>query len=329
LAGTRVSRASLHNEDEIREKDVRIGDTVVVEKAGEIIPQVVDVLLADGHRRQAPFEMPTSCPVCGAPAVREDGEARRRCTNRLACPGQLKAAIRHFASRSAMDIEHLGPALIEQLVDRGLVADPADLFALEQAPVAELERMADKSAENLVGAVHSARERTLDRLITGLGIPLVGEVAAGQLAQRFGSLAGLASADPQAVRTELAEIHGIGAKMADSVARALEDERFMGVVRKLLEQGIDPRSPERRGGAGPLDGRSFCVTGALSRPRNQVHEQIRAAGGAVHRAVVRGTTYLVVGDRVGRTKIAKAEKLGTQVISEDDLLALLGGGADE
>ncbi|MBW2276533.1 MAG: NAD-dependent DNA ligase LigA [Deltaproteobacteria bacterium] len=326
LAGTTVSRASLHNEDEIRDKDVRVGDTVVVEKAGEIIPQVVDVVPLDETHREAPFEMPTSCPVCGAPATREEGEARRRCTNRLACPGQLKAAIRHFAGRSAMDVEHLGPSLIDQLVEKNLVADPADLFALRAEQVAALERMADKSAENLIAAIADSRGRSLDRMITGLGIPLVGEVAARQLAQRFGSLSGLAGADPETQRAELGSIHGIGDKMADSVARALEDERLMRVVRKLLELGIDPSAPESDGPSGPLEGKSFCVTGKLSRPRGQIHESIRAVGGDVHKAVKQGTSYLVIGDNVGKTKIDKAKQLGTEVISEEGLAELIGGG---
>jgi len=328
LAGTTVSRASLHNEDEIRAKDVRVGDTVVVEKAGEIIPQVVDVVRADEARRGPPFRMPHRCPVCGAPAVREEGEARRRCSNRLACPGQLKAAIRHFAGRSAMDIEHLGPSLIDQLVEQRLVADPADLFTLDSERVAALERMADKSADNLIRAIDESRGRALSRLITGLGIPLVGEVAAAQLAKRYGSFSGLAGADPETERVELAAIHGVGEKMADSVARALEDTRFMGVVLKLLELGIDPIAAGEGTTGGVLAGRSFCVTGSLSRPRNQIHELIRAAGGEVHKAVKHGTTYLVAGDKVGKTKLDKARQLGTEVISEGDLERLLDGGGD-
>jgi DNA ligase (NAD+) len=323
LAGTTVSRASLHNEDEIRELDVRVGDTVVVEKAGEIIPQVIDVKPAGESRRQPPFQMPASCPVCGAPAVRGEGEARRRCTNRLACPGQIKAAIRHFAGRSAMDIEHLGPSLIDQLVETGMVADPADLFTLDRDRLAGLERMAEKSAANLVGAIEEARERPLDRLLTGLGIPLVGEVAARLLAVRYGSLSGFAGADPDAERTGLASIHGIGEKIADSVALALEDERFTGVVDKLLELGIDSQAAGSGRVEGPLAGKSFCVTGKLSRPRMQIHERIRTAGGEVHKVVKRGTTYLVIGDKVGKTKIDKARKLGTEVISEAQLDAML------
>ncbi len=322
LAGTTVSRASLHNEDEISSKDIRISDIVVVEKAGEIIPQVVGVIPAESGR-DVPFVMPRVCPVCGAPATREEGEAKRRCTNRLACPGQLKASILHFARRAAMDIEHLGPSLIDQLVEQELVRDPSDLYTLTAQQVAGLERMADKSAENLVHAIESSRGRTLDRLLGGLGIPLVGEVAARQLADRYGSLGAFAGRQPENEREELAAIHGVGPKIADSVANALADDRFVGVVQKLLAMGIDPVAPEREESSGPLAGMSLCVTGTLSRPRPEIHELIRGAGGNVHTQVKKGTTYLVTGAKVGKTKIEKAKKSGAAVIDESTLLALL------
>jgi len=324
LAGTVVSRASLHNEDEIREKDVRVGDEVVVEKAGEIIPQVVAVIPAPPGERGEAFEMPGTCPVCGADAARAEGEARWRCTNRLACPGQLKASLRHFAMRSAMDVEHLGPSLIDQLVESGMVSDPADLFTLEAAPVARLERMAEKSARNLIEAIGAARSRGLDRLLTGLGMPMVGEVASKQLAARYGSLSRFVEADPEAERFELAGIHGIGEKMADSVARSLEDERFVGVLRKFLELGIDPVFVAEEA-SGSLAGMSFCITGKLARPRTAIQDEIRAAGGEVHSAVKKGTTYLVIGEKVGKTKIDKAKALGTEVIDETALERMMGG----
>jgi DNA ligase (NAD+) len=326
LAGTTVSRASLHNEDEIRERDVRVGDRVLVEKAGEIIPQVVGVIAAPEGERGPPFSMPAACPVCGAPTARGEGEARWRCTNRLACPGQLKAALHHFGQRAAMDVENLGPAVIDQLVDQGLVADPADLYGLTIDQVAGLERMARKSAANLLEALRESRGRALHRLLTGLGIPLVGEVVARQLATRYGSLSGFAAAAPAVERAALAEIHGIGAGIAEAVADALGDERFMAVVHELLAAGIDSRAePEQRAG-GPLAGASVCVTGTLSRPRTRIHQAIRDAGGDVHTAVKQGTTYLVAGDKVGRAKLDKARALGTQVISEAELERLIGNG---
>jgi DNA ligase (NAD+) len=323
LAGTTVSRATLHNEDEIREKDIRVGDLVVVEKAGEVIPQVVAVADVAGARRGPPFEMPAACPACGGRAVRGEGEARWRCTNRLSCPGQRKAALLHFTTRAAMDIDHLGPSLALQLVDEGLVRDPADLYSLSVEQLAHLPRMAEKSAQNLIGSIGESRARPLDRLISGLGIPLAGEVAAVKLAERFGTLSGMAAADPAVEREALSQVRGIGPKIAQSVAEALSDERFMAVVRKFLAMGLDPAARPAAPATGPLAGSSFCVTGTLSRPRAQVHEEIRAAGGEVHDGVRKGTTYLVAGDKVGKAKIDKARAQGVQVIDEAGLEALL------
>ncbi len=324
LSGSTVSRASLHNEDEIRQMDIRVGDRVIVEKAGEIIPQVVGVIPAPEDRRSPPFSMPSTCPICGADAKREEGEARWRCTNRLTCPGQLKAAIHHFAGRSALDIEHLGPSLIDQLVERGYVKDPADVYRLEADQIAALERMAQKSAQNLLDAVEKSRSRPLDRWLNGLGMPLVGEVSARELANRYGTLAAFACRNPQMEREALAAIHGIGDKIADSVASALEDARFMAVVRKLLDLGINPTAKRRDPAGGALEGLSFCVTGTLSRSRPEIHERIKAAGGEVHKSVGKKTRYLVAGDKVGRTKIAKAEASGAEVIDEETLRAMMG-----
>ncbi|MDD5305807.1 MAG: NAD-dependent DNA ligase LigA [Deltaproteobacteria bacterium] len=325
LAGTNVSRASLHNEDEIREKDIRVGDLVVIEKAGEIIPQVVAVAEAEGVRRGEPFEMPATCPACGGRAARGEGEARWRCTNRLACPGQRKAALLHFTTRGAMDIDHLGPSLADELVDEGLVRDPADLYALSVEQVEPLPRMAAKSAQNLVDAIAESRTRPLDRLIFGLGIPLVGEVAAAKLSERFGTLSGLAAADPATEREALSEVRGIGPKIAQSVAEALADEHVMAVVRKFLDLGLDPKARPAAPVSGPLAGLSFCVTGTLSRPRAQVHEEIRAAGGEVHDGVRKGTTHLVAGDKVGKAKLDKARAQGVKILGEAGLEALLRG----
>jgi DNA ligase (NAD+) len=324
LAGTTVGRATLHNEDEIRAKDIRVGDAVVVEKAGEIIPQVVGLAGAPAEDRGPPFAMPAVCPACGARAARGEGEARWRCPNRLACPGQLKAALVHFASRKAMEIEHLGPALVDQLVELGLVRDVAGLYRVAESDLAALKGMGEKSAANAAAAIRASRARPLHRLLTGLGIPLVGEVAAAQLAERYGTLSRFAAADPAVERTELAAAFGIGEKIAAAVADALADERFLGVVRELLALGIDPAAEARA--AGPLAGLSFCITGALSSPRQAVQERIRAAGGAVHTAVKRGTSYLVAGADVGKVKLDKARALGTAVVDEAALERLLAGG---
>lgn len=325
LAGTVVSRASLHNEDEIREKDIRVGDMVVVEKAGEIIPQVVKVNPGPPEERGAPFEMPRQCPICGAKAAREVGEAKVRCTNRLSCPGQIKAGLQHFASRSAMNIDHLGPSVIDQLVDKGVVKDFADLYTLDVETVSALERMGKKSAVNLVDALNQSRGNKLDRLFVGLGIPLVGESAGAELAARYGSLSAFVAASLDKEKEALAAVHGIGPKIADSVVSALADERFKTVLKKLLDLGIDPVfTPPAGKGDGPLVDVTFCVTGTLSVPRENVHEAIRQAGGTVHKAVSAGTRYLVVGTKVGASKIKKAEEAGTKVIDEQTLNEMIG-----
>ncbi len=324
LAGTTVARASLHNEDEIRAKDIREGDQVLVEKAGEIIPQVVRSIPADDSARGEPFSMPQTCPSCGAPSTRETGEARWRCTNRLSCPGQLIASLQHFARRAAMDIEHLGPSLITQLLDAKLVADPSDLYSLSEEKIVGLERMAEKSATNLLQAIDASRTRSLDRLLGGLGIPLVGEVAARELAKRYGTLSEFHARDADEEREQLAAIHGIGPKIAQSVAECLGDERFMAVIKKMLGAGIDAVASDGDAPRGPLAGLSFCVTGKLSKSRSHIHDRIREAGGEVHTAVKKGTAYLVTGQGVGKTKIQKAQALGTVVIDEDKLGELMG-----
>ena len=324
LAGTTVSRATLHNEDEIRGKDVRVGDLVIVEKAGEIIPQVVAVVPEEGRARGPAFAMPERCPACGAGVVRADGEARWRCPNRLACPGQLKASLRHFASRPAMEIEHFGPSLVDALVEGGLVRDVADIFGLRAEDLAPLPHMGEKSAKNAIAAIQASRARPLHRLLNGLGIPLVGEVAAVPLAARYRTLSGFIAAQPDAERAELAALYGIGEKIAASIADALADERFVAVLRELVALGIDP--PAEGAASGPLAGRSFCITGALSQPRHAVQERIRAAGGEIHTAVKRGTGFLVAGADVGKTKLDKARALGTAVIDEAALARLIAGG---
>jgi len=324
LSGSIVSRASLHNEDEIRAKDIRVGDTVVVEKAGEIIPQVVEAIPADPELRKEPFAMPNRCPICNSETRREAGESRWRCTNRLSCPGQLKASILHFARRAALDIEHLGPSLIDQLVEAKLISDPADLYALTEEQLSKLDRMGEKSAKNLLQAIESSRLRTLDRLIAGLGIPLVGEVAARELAKRYSSLQDFACRDPERERLDLSEIHGIGPKIAESVASALEDPKFLQILQKLLDQQIDPHGEVSTTPEGSLIGSSFCVTGTLSRPRAEIHAQIQDAGGTVHTTVKKTTTYLVAGSKVGQNKIDKAKKNGTLILDEHGLTTLLG-----
>lgn len=329
LAGTMVARASLHNLDYVAIKDVRVGDTVLIEKAGEIIPQVVSVDLDVRPSDTVPWAPPQSCPVCATPVKREEGVAALRCPN-VACAGRRKASIFYFTRRSAMDIDRLGWALVEQLVDGGLVGDVAELFELPQrrAALLELERMGPKSVDNVLAAVEVARAgRTLARLLTGLGIPLVGEVAARAVAERYGTLRGLLDTPPDDVRAQLAELHGIGEKIAESVAAWLEEPANRDVCERLLALGVRAEQPPPAAPReGPLTGSSFCVTGVLSRPREQVHESIRAAGGEIHDSVKKGTTYLVAGEKVGASKLDTARKRGTRVLDEAQLLVLLEGG---
>ncbi|MDH5675776.1 MAG: NAD-dependent DNA ligase LigA [Myxococcales bacterium] len=327
LSGTTVSRASLHNIDYVADKDVRVGDTVLIEKAGEIIPQVVGVELELRPEGTRAWEPPRECPVCGSGVVRAEDEAALRCVNGR-CPGRVKAGIFYFTRRGAMDVDRLGKALVEQLVDRGLLMDVGDIFALpgKREALLGLERMADKSVDRVIEAIERAREgRTLAQLLTGLGIAHVGAVAAGLIARRYGTLAALLERSSEALEEELSELHGIGPKMAASVAAFFADPEQRAVAQKLLELGVKAEQPLAKvveGGA--LEGLSFCVTGVLSKPRDEIHADIEAAGGEVHKSVKKGTRYLVAGAKVGASKRTKAEKLCTEVIDEARLQELLG-----
>lgn len=328
LSGTTVSNASLHNIDMIVAKDIRVGDLVTIEKAGEIIPQVIEVVAEDGHESRPRWEPPTTCPACGGEVLRAPGEAALRCING-ACPGRLKAAFFHFTRRSAMDIDRIGESLIAQLVDRGLVRDLADIFTLptRRTELLELDRMGEKSADKILATIDDARTtRSLDKLIVGLGIPLVGAVAAKTIAERFATLEAFVNADPEETRASLADIHGIGPKIAESVSAFLAQPEQKALLEKLLALGVrSAEKAERVVVEGPLTGSSFCVTGALREPRDRIHDKIRAAGGEVHDRVKKGTTYLVAGERVGASKLDGAKKFGTQVIDETALETLLSG----
>ncbi|MBI5532616.1 MAG: NAD-dependent DNA ligase LigA [Deltaproteobacteria bacterium] len=324
LAGTTVSRASLHNFDIVAGLDVRVGDRVVIQKAGEIIPQVVSVRVGARTGQEVAFRMPEACPVCATPAVRTEGQAAIRCPNR-SCPGQLKAALHHFARRFAMDIDHLGPAVIEALVDRKLVRDVVDLYSLSVEQVAALPRLGTKSAENLIKEIEASCERPLERLICAVGIPQVGQVAARQLAEAAVTLDVLLSWSPEQVREQVGRIHGFGPTMVEEVVKFLQDGAQRAQLEKLRARGVGrPQPLPKTSAQGPLSGKSFCVTGVLSRKREDVHTMIRDAGGAVHDKIKKGTTYLVAGDKVGKSKTDDARKHGVQVISEEALYSLIG-----
>lgn len=332
LSGTVVSRASLHNADQVKELDVRIGDQVVIEKAGEIIPQVVNVNLDARKKKSVPFQMPERCPVCNTKTESRLREADKpelgaesvlRCPNRQ-CPAQVKAKIYYFARRFAMDVDHLGEVLVEQLVEKKLVQDVADLYSLSVDQITALERMGKKSAENVVASIAKSKERTLDRLLCGLGIPQIGQIAAKQLAEEAETLETLLAWSPDQLREHVGAIHGYGPKMVESVVQFLSDSEERRVLQKLQSATVGrPQEKVRAAASGPLVGSSFCVTGVLSQKREDVHSLLRAKGGEIHDSVKKTTTYLVAGEKTGKSKLDQAKKFGTKVINEAEMNALL------
>jgi DNA ligase (NAD+) len=316
LAGSVVSRATLHNEDEIARKDVRIGDRVVIQKAGEVIPEVVRAITdaRDGDERA--FAMPAHCPVCGAEVVRPEGEAVARCSG-IACPAQIKQHIRHFVSRGALDIQGIGPALIDQLVDNELIQDPADLYALTADQLMTLERMGRKSAENVVAAIQGAKAPTLGRLIFGFGIRYVGDTVAELLAAHFGSLERLR----EATHDELLAIPGIGPQIATSVYIFFRQEQTQHLLEKLQAAGVQPRVPAAPG-EGPLAGQTFVFTGALNLPREDAEAMVRELGGKASSSVSKNTDYVVAGEKAG-SKLDKARSLNVPILTEEEFHQLI------
>lgn len=320
VSGTTVSRATLHNEEEIRRKDIRIGDRVVVEKAGEIIPAVVRVVADARTGAERPFRMPDTCPACGARVSRRDGEVAVRCENSL-CPAQVKSAIRHFARRGAMDIDGLGEALVEQLVDTGLVASPADLYRLTAEAVATLERMAAKSADNLIRGIDASRRREFWRALFALGIRHVGARSAQTLERHFVDIDALRAAPVEA----LEQIPDVGPVVARSLHDFLHNPQNWAIIEALRAAGVNLARTQDAPAAGPLAGKTFVLTGTLpTLSREQAAERIRAAGGVVSSSVSRNTACVVAGDKPG-AKLARAEALGIPILDEPGLLALLDG----
>ncbi len=322
LAGTTVSRASLHNFERVTTMDMRVGDAVEIEKAGEIIPQVMVVLHHERPEGTVPTPVPSECPECGTKVVRAGEEVALRCPNRR-CPAVVRAALHYFTRRFAMDIDHLGHSLIEQLVRSAMVSDVADLYDLTVEKLVTLERMAKKSASNVVAQIQASKARTFDRLLTGLGIPQIGQVAAKQLAEQVPSLEEALTVD---VAERAASIHGFGPAMVEGVRAYFGDGENRAVLEKLRARHVSvPFVRAAVATEGPLLGKSFCVTGVLTRKREDVHEAIRNAGGTVHDAVKVGTTYLVAGEKVGQTKLDAAKKRGSEVITEEALYAMIRG----
>lgn len=317
VSGVTVSRATLHNEDEIRRKDIRIGDTVVVQRAGEVIPEVVEVVKEKRTGAEIEFQMPKTCPVCDAEVVREPGEAVARCTG-IACPAQIKETIQHFTSRNAMDIEGVGPALIEQLIDNEIIHDPADLYSLTVEKLLPLERMAKKSAENVVKAIESSKDAALDHLIYALGIRHVGERTAASLAQHFGSIEAIKNATEE----QIAEVPDVGPVVAKSIAKFFAQSENEEVLGKLKAAGIDPKVEQRRESE-MFSGKSVVFTGALQRmTRDEAQALVYKLGGNPSSSVSGNTSLVVAGEKAG-SKLDKARSLGVPVISEDEFLEMV------
>jgi len=321
VGGVTVSNVTLHNMDELARKDVRIGDTVVVRRAGDVIPEVVRVIPERRPDDARSVRLPDRCPVCGSHVTRAEGEAIARCSGGLVCSAQRREALRHFASRRAMDIEGLGEKLVEQLVEAGRVETPADLYSLTAEELAEFERMGPKSAANLVDALERSRRTTLPRFLFALGIRDVGEATALALATHFGGLEALESASLE----QIEEVRDVGPIVAAHVRDFFAEQRNRGVIEALRRRGVEwPDAPPRSTAAdGPLAGETVVITGTLSRmTRDQAREAARAAGATVTDAVSRKTTLLVAGSEPG-SKLGKAEALGVTVLDEAEFLRRL------
>lgn len=318
LAGTTVKRASLHNEDEIRRKDIRIGDRVVIEKAGEIIPQVVHVLISEGVMRGEAFFMPSDCPACQAPLIRFDDEVALRCVNPT-CGPQVRSRIEHFASRDAMDIDGLGPAIVDQLVSAGLLTTLSDLYQLRLEQLLPLERMAEKSAANLIASIQKSKEKSFDRVLYGLGIRHVGSTVARDLAKAFGSLPALLQASDE----QISGVHGIGGKIAASVRAHFGSTANRGIVVELTNAGLRMEAVYSEPSADTFSGKVFVLTGTLpTLSRSEAAQRIEMHGGKVSGSVSKNTDYVLAGEAAG-SKLEKAAKLGITVLNEADFFRMI------
>ena len=320
LAGTTVSRATLHNVDEIKRKDIHEGDYVFIEKGGDIIPKVVGVNSAKRKKPPKPLHIPERCPVCGTPLIRLEGEVAIRCPN-LECPAQIKRRIEHFAGRTAMDIEGLGTALVDMLVDKGLVKNFADLYHLKKDDIAKLERMGEKSAQNLIRAIERSKKQPLDRLIFALGIPYIGTTAAKILAQKYKSLQALMNAPYE----ELEAIEGVGPKMAQSIVEFFKNEQNRKVISELIKAGVQTEAKEEEEPQGSeLAGKIFVLTGTLPHlKRNEAARLIEQHGGRVSSSVSKKTSFVLAGADPG-SKYEKAKQLNIPIIDEQTFLQMIG-----
>ena len=328
VGGVEVSRATLHNEDQLARLDLRIGDTVVLERSGDVIPKVVRVVLDAGHDERPQATYPTHCPDCGHELVREDDQAVTRCPNRLSCPAQLRAAVRYWGSRRAMDIDGLGEKLVDQLIDEGLVGRVSDLYTLPERRDAllSLERMGVRSADNLIAAIETSKQRPLGRALGALGIPQVGEATAELLAQHFGSLEALRAASAE----DLERVGGVGPILAQAIYAFFREEHHIEELDRLLALGVAFPEQEVQSASADVEGiagKTFVLTGTLpTLTRGEAKKRIVAAGGKVTGSVSAKTDFLVAGDKAG-SKLTKAQSLDIEILDEERLLALLGGDA--
>lgn len=320
IGGVIVKRATLHNQEEIQRKDIRIGDTVVVERAGDVIPEVVKVVESKRTGTEVPFVMPDKCPVCGTKVVKKEGEVILRCPNPN-CPAQSRQYLRHFVSRSAMNIEGLGQKILDQMVEKGIIKDPADLYTLKVEDLLNLERMGPKLAQNIVDAIQKSKKTSFARFLYALGIRYVGEHTAQLLANRFKDIYELMEADEE----ELMAIEGIGPQVAESIVSYFSEENNRDLVERLLENGVQIEYQAQEA-SGEIAGKVFVITGSLrGMTREEAKRLIQAKGGVFGSSVSKSTDYLVVGESPG-SKLEKARALGIKIIGEEEFMRLLGWG---
>jgi DNA ligase (NAD+) len=313
VAGSIISKTTLHNEDFIKEKDIRIGDRVYIQKAGDVIPEVVEVLKDKRNGKETSFKMPNKCPVCGAPTERVEGEAVVRCTG-IECPAQLFRSLVHFASRDAMDIEGLGPAVIEQLLDAKLISNIADIYSMKKEDLVALERMGDKSADNLINAINKSKSNTLDKLINSFGIRHVGGKSAKIIAQNFADLDAISNATIE----ELAGIHEVGQIMAESICEFFKNPQTKDLIKKLKNAGLNMNGMQIELKDSRFEGMTFVLTGTLpTLGRKEASDIIESFGGKVSGSVSKKTTYVLAGEEAG-SKLTKAQELGVTIINEDE-----------
>ena len=320
LRGVVVKRATLHNQDEVDKKDVRIGDHVIVQRAGEVIPEVVRVLKEKRKGASKPYHIPSKCPVCCEKVVREPDESAHRCINK-SCPAQLKGTIQHFASRNAMDIMGIGEQLSAQLVDSKLVKSPADLYDLKKSDLFKLERFAEKSAQKIIDAIEKSKSRPFSKLLNALGIPNVGEATAEDLAEHFNTIDMLMKASIE----QLSKVHEIGPKIAASIHDYFGSKENHQMIERLKKARVNMRCETRDASKLQLYGKSFVITGTLSRPRPEIEDEIKSLGGDIHSSVSKKTDYLIAGTEPG-SKFEKAKHLGVKTINENEYKKLIGTG---